>query len=147
MKDPLFCVCKKPVLIALALILLVCPSIDTMPVSAQAQEQRIEITIRDSTFLRTKTMPIHPGFPTVIVIRNEDNIRHGFTSSMLTGLSIHSEGEGIESYGKGIDGFYVGPGRTLMIRFITQHQGQFTFQCDLHPDLKGEIYLLEVPVA
>lgn len=147
MTNPLSGVCRKPLLMSFALILLACPSIDTMPVAAQTREQRIEITIRDSTFLRTKTMPIHPGFPTVIVIRNEDNIRHGFTSSMLAGLSVHSEGEGIESYGKGIDGFYVGPGKTLMIRFITQQQGQFTFQCDLHPDLKGEIYLLEVPVA
>jgi hypothetical protein len=147
MKDPLFCVCKKPVLITLALILLVCPSIETMPVSAQAQEQRIEITIRDSTFIRTKTMPIHPGFPTVIVIRNEDDVRHGFTSPMLAGLSVHAEGDGIESYGKGIDGFYIGPHKTLTIQFITQHQGQFTFECDLHRDLKGEIYLLEVPVA
>lgn len=147
MTNPLSGVCRKPLLMSFALILLACPSIDTMPVAAQTREQRIEITIRDSTFLRTKTMPIHPGFPTVIVIRNEDNIRHGFTSPMLTGLSIHGEGEGIESYGKGIDGFYVGPGKTLTIRFITQHQGQFTFQCDLHPDLKGEVYLLEVPVA
>ena len=147
MKNPWSCVCRKPLLIGLMLIPLVCPWVDRLLLAVEAQEQRIEITIRDSTFLRTKTMPIHPGFPTVIFIRNEDNIRHGFTSSMLAGLSVHSEGEGIESYGKGIDGFYVGPGKTLMIRFITQQQGQFTFQCDLHPDLKGEIYLLEVPVA
>ncbi len=127
--------------------LLICPWGDGGSSASGVQEQRIEITIRDSTFLRTKTAPIHPGFPIVIVIRNEDNIRHGFTSSMLAGLSIHGEGEGIESYGKGIEGFYIGPGKTLTIRFITQHQGRFTFQCDLHPDLKGEIYLLEVPVA
>ena len=128
-------------------LLLICPWADESSSAWGAQEQRIEITIRDSTFVRTKTAPIHPGFPTVIVIRNEDNIRHGFTSPMLAGLSVHGEGEGIESYGKGIDGFYVGPGKTLMIRFIAQHQGRFMFQCDLHPDLKGEIYLLEVPVA
>ena len=127
--------------------LLICPWADESSSASGAQEQRIEITIRDSTFVRTKTAPIHPGFPTEIVIRNEDHIRHGFTSSMLAGLSVHGEGEGIESYGKGIDGFYVGPGKTLIIRFIAQHQGRFTFQCDLHPDLKGEIYLLEVPVA
>ncbi len=126
---------------------LTCLWVDDSSQASGAQEQRIEITIRDNTFLRTKTAPIHPGFPIVIVIRNEDNIRHGFTSSMLTGLAVHSEGEGIESYGKGIDGFYVGPGKTLTIRFIAQQQGRFTFQCDLHRDLKGEIYLLEVPIA
>ena len=147
MKNPVSCVGSKPVLIGLMLALLVCPWADRTSSAVEPQEQRIEITIRDSIFLVTKTMPIHPGFPTVIVIRNEDNVRHGFMSSMLAGLSVHGEGEGIESYGKGIEGFYVGPGKTLIIRFITQHQGQFTFQCDLHTDLKGEIYLLEVPVA
>ncbi|HET6674125.1 MAG TPA: hypothetical protein VFG71_02235 [Nitrospiraceae bacterium] len=147
MTNALFYLCRKPVLISFALTLLVFPWPEAMLWAVEVREQRIEITIRDSTFLRTKTMPIHPGFPTVIAIRNEDNIRHGFTSSMLSGLSIHGEGEDIEAYGKGIDGFYVAPGKTLTIRFITQHHGQFTFQCDLHPDLKGEIYLLEVPVA
>ena len=147
MGNPLSGVWKTPVLISVALIIPTGPWIETSAPAVEVREQRIVITIRDSTFLRTKTMPIHPGFPTVIVIRNEDNIRHGFTSSMLAGLSIHGEGEGIESYGKGIDGFYVGPGKTLLIRFITQHHGQFTFECDLHRGLKGEIYILEVPVA
>ncbi|MEX5217401.1 MAG: cupredoxin domain-containing protein [Nitrospira sp.] len=147
MNNPMSCVGNKLVLMALMFAFLVCPWADRISSAVEPHDQRIEITIRDSTFLVTKTMPIHPGFPTVIVIRNEDKVRHGFMSSMLAGLSVHGEGEGIESYGKGIEGFYVGPGRTLTVRFITQHQGQFTFQCDLHSDLKGEIYLLEVPVA
>lgn len=146
MTNPLFSVGRKPALISL-LALLIVPCMGVMPTAADVQEQRIEITIRDNTFLRTKTVPIHTGFPTIIVIRNEDDVRHGFTSSMLTGLTVHAEGDGIESYGKGIDGFYIGPHKTLTIRFITQHQGQFSFECDLHRDLKGEIYLLEVPVA
>jgi hypothetical protein len=146
MTNPLFSVGRNPALISL-LALLVLPCMGVIPTAADAQEQRIEITIRDNTFIRTKTVPSHTGLPTVIVIRNEDEVRHGFTSSMLTGLSVHAEGDGIESYGKGIDGFYIGPHKTLTIRFITPHQGQFTFECDLHRDLKGEIYLLEVPVA
>jgi hypothetical protein len=147
MANPLSGVWKRPVLISVALLILAGPWMNMSSLAVEVQEQRIEITIRDNTFLRTKTVPIHTGFPTVIVIRNEDGVRHGFTSSMLAGLSVHAEGDGIESYGKGIDGFYIGPHKTLTIRFITQHQGQFTFECDLHRDLKGEIYLLEVPVA
>jgi len=147
MRNSLFSGWAKLIVIGVLSPVLICSWADESSPASGAQEQRIEITIRDNTFVRTKTAPIHPGFPTVIVIRNEDNIRHGFTSAMLAGLSVHGEGEGIESYGKGIDGFYVGPGKTLTIRFIAQHQGRFTFQCDLHPDLKGEIYLLEVPVA
>lgn len=127
MKHPLPSVWRKLVFIGVLSPLLAWSWDSDRSLALDAQEQQIEITIRDSAFIRTKTMPIRPGFPTVIVIRNVDNIRHGFTSSMLAGLSVHSEGEGIESYGKGIDGFYVGPGETLMIRFITQQQGRFTF--------------------
>lgn len=109
-----------------------------------AQEQRIEIVIRESAFLLTKPAPIRRGFPTVIVLRNEDIIRHGFASPMLFGLLVHGEGEGIASYGKGVEGFYVDPGKTLVIRFTTERPGSYTFRCDLHPQMKGEFLMLEV---
>jgi hypothetical protein len=57
-------------------------------------EQRVEITIQDSTFLKTKTTQIRAELPLVSVIHNDDKIRHGFTSAMLKGLAV--EGEGIE---------------------------------------------------
>jgi hypothetical protein len=109
-----------------------------------AQEQRLEIVMRDSAFLLTKPAPIRPGLPTVIVLRNEDIIRHGFTSPMLFGLLVHAEGEGIASYGKGVEGFYVDPGKTLVIRFTTERPGSHPFRCDLHPQMKGEFLMLEV---
>ncbi len=109
-----------------------------------AQEQRIEIVIRDSAFLLTKPAPIRPGLSTIIVLRNEDIIRHGFTSPMLFGLLVHAEGEGIASYGKGIEGVYVDPGKTLVIRFTTERPGSHPFRCDLHPQMKGEFLMLEV---
>lgn len=111
------------------------------------QEQRIEITIRDSTYLKTKTTPIGAELPVSIVIHNEDTIRHGFTSPMMTGLAVEGEGEGIEFYGRGIDGVHIGPGKTVTLRMLVPSQGTFTFHCDLHSDMKGELYLLEVPVA
>jgi hypothetical protein len=112
-----------------------------------AQEQRIEIVIRESTFLLTKPAPIRLGLPTIIVLRNEDIIRHGFTSPMLFGLLVHAEGEGITSYGKGVEGFYVDPGKTLVIRFTTERPGSYSFRCDLHPQMKGEFLMLEVPAV
>jgi hypothetical protein len=110
-------------------------------------EQRIEITIQDSTFLKTKTMPIRAELPVVMVIRNDDTIRHGFTSPMLKGLAVEGEGEGIEFYGRGVDGVHIGPGKTVMLRLVVPHQGGFPFHCDLHSDMQGEVYLLDVPVA
>lgn len=109
-----------------------------------AQEQRIDIVIRDSTFMLTKPSPVRPGLPAVIVLRNEDEIRHGFTSSMLYGLLVHAEGEGVVSYGKGLEGFYVDPKKTLTVRFTMQTAGKYSFRCDLHPQMKGEFLMLDV---
>lgn len=118
-------------------------ALETMP----AQEPRIEIVIRDSTYLRTKTTPVHAGMPIVLVVRNEDPIPHGFSSPMFTGLPVTIEAGGIEVFGRGIDGLHVAPGQTAVIRLTHGQQGKMTFRCDLHPNLEGELYLLDVPVG
>jgi hypothetical protein len=110
-------------------------------------EQRIELTIRDSTYLKTKTMAIRPELPVTIVIHNEDTVRHGFTSPLLSGLYVEGEGEGIEFFGRGLQGIHIGPGKTAELRLVVPSQGSFPFHCDLHTDMKDELYLLQVPVA
>jgi hypothetical protein len=112
-----------------------------------AQEPRIEIAIRNSTYMSTKTMPIRAGMPMVLVVRNEDPIPHGFTSPMFAGLPVTVEAGGIEVFGRGIDGLHVAPGETAVIRLTPSQQGKMTFRCDLHPNLEGELYLLDVPVG
>lgn len=111
------------------------------------QEQRAEIVIRNYEFLLTQPASIRLNLPTVIILRNQDIVRHGFTSPMLAQLMVQGEGEGIASYGKGIEGFYMDPGKTLVIRFVPERAGKYSFTCDLHPNMKGELYLLEVPAA
>ena len=136
-------------LISMALVAVSLPtfSADT-PSPAQAlPEQRIEIVIRDYDFQLLKPAPIQPGLPAVIILRNQDIIRHGFYSSMLTGIFVQGEGEGVAAYGKGVEGFYVEPGKTLVIRFNNQRPGKYSFRCDLHPNMKGEAYVMEVPAA
>lgn len=112
-----------------------------------ADEQRIEIVIRNYEFQLTQPVPIRRDRPTIIILRNQDIVRHGFTSPALAGLLIHGEGEGIASYGKGVEGFYVDPGKTLVLRFTTERPGNFAFKCDLHPQMKGEFFLIEIPTA
>ena len=112
-----------------------------------AQEQRIEIVIRDYEFQLTQPGQIRMHMPTVIILRNQDIIRHGFASPMLMHLMVQGEGEGIAAYGKGVEGFYVDAGKTLVVRFIPERSGKYSFKCDLHPQMKGELYLLEVPAA
>jgi FtsP/CotA-like multicopper oxidase with cupredoxin domain len=116
------------------------------PAIAQ-QEQRVEIVIRNYEFQLTHPAPIRLHQPTIIILRNQDIVRHGFASPMLMQLMVQGEGEGIAAYGKGVEGFYVDPGKTLVVRFVPERSGKYSFRCDLHPKMNGELYLLEVPAA
>jgi hypothetical protein len=110
-------------------------------------EQRIEILIRDSKFVLPQQRGLVFGLPTVVIVRNQDIIPHGFTSPMLSSMQVTGEGKGITAYGKGIEGFHVNPGKTLVIRFTSERQERYEFRCDLHPKMKGEIFLLEMRTA
>ena len=111
------------------------------------REQRIELVIEDRTFFLATGGPIEVGSPVEIVVENRDKVRHGFTSPMLFGLLVSGEDDQIVTYGKGVEGFYVNPGKTLVIRFSTERPGSFPFHCDLHERMKGELYVLEVPTV
>ena len=111
------------------------------------QEQRVEIVIRNYEFQLSQPAPIRLHQPTIIILRNQDIVRHGFASPMLLQLMVQGEGEGVASYGKGIEGFYVDAGKTLLVRFVPERPGKYSFRCDLHPKMTGELYLLEIPAA
>ncbi len=92
-----------------------------------------------------KPTPIRIGTPTVITLRNEDNVQHGFISPMLGGLLVRVEGEGITAWGKDVEGFHVDPGKTLTIRFTPERLGTLPFQCDIHREMKeGELLYLDI---
>ena len=111
------------------------------------QQQRIEIVIQDKTFLLSSAVPIQVGQHIELNVRNEDHVRHGFASASLLGLLVSGEDDQIVTYGKGVEGFYVNPGKTLIIRFDAERPGSIPFHCDLHQHMKGELYVLEVPTA
>lgn len=67
-----------------------------VPDATPVQERRIEIAIRDSVYVCTKTMPVLAGVPTLLVIRNEDPVQHGFVSPVFAALYIRLDWEGIE---------------------------------------------------
>ena len=134
-------------LVALSTIVTISTQFDRTTMAQAPPDQRVEIVIRDYAFEVMRPAPVRPGLPTVIILRNQDIIRHGFTSQMLMGMLVQGEGEGIATYGKGVEGFYVDPGKTLVIRFTNDRPGKYNFSCDLHPNMKGELYVLEVPTA
>lgn len=113
-----------------------------VPTGAQT-EQVVEVTIKDSTFL-TKQMPLQLNVPTLILVRNEDEIRHDFGSSMFQRTMTRAESGGVIPYGRGIEGVYLDPGKEVSLRFTIERPGRFEFTCSIHPQMKGELLLLTV---
>jgi hypothetical protein len=114
-------------------------------VQSEAQsEQRIDVTIKDYTFVLTKQIPLRLGVPTVISIRNVDRERHDFGSAMFDGVSTKVESGGVISYGRGIGGVYLDSKRDAVIRFTLERPGRYEFRCSIHPNMKGELLLLNV---
>ncbi|RMH35858.1 MAG: hypothetical protein D6690_07755 [Nitrospirae bacterium] len=135
-------------LILVAMIAIFLSFSGTAAVQSQVlEEQRIEILIQNSEFVLTQPRGMQLGLPTVIILRNQDIIQHGFTSPMMVGMFIKGEAEGMTAYGKGIEGFYVNPDKTLVLRFTPERQGRYEFRCDLHPNMKGEVFLMEMSTA
>jgi hypothetical protein len=119
---------------------------DEMP-SPGPHEQRIEVLMRNYDFVLAEPAPLRFGVPTVIILRNQDIVSHGFASSALAQLPIEAEGEGLRVHGAGIQGFHIDPGKTLAIHLVAQRSSRLTFHCDLHPQMKGELFVLEIPAA
>ena len=117
------------------------------PVAQPADVQRIEITIQEYSFMLGKPGTVRLGVPTAIILRNQDIVRHGFTAPVFAQLALSMEGEGVSAYGTGIEGVYVDPGKTLVIYFTPERGGNYSFRCDLHQQMKGELYTLELPSA
>ncbi|MBI4003010.1 MAG: hypothetical protein HY348_14665 [Nitrospira defluvii] len=137
-------------IILLALLFVPIPPLSQSAEEAPAQtqsEQRIELLMRNYDFILTHPLPIRFGVPTVIILRNQDIVAHGFQSSALPLLKIRAHGEGLAAYGTGIEGFHIDPGKTLAVHFVPERSGHLTFHCDLHPQMKGELFLLEIPAA
>lgn len=133
--------------LALGLVLLAGAGIDAGPRAQGQPEQTVEIIIRDSAFSQSQVTRMQMDAPTVIILRNQDKTRHGFTSEMFKGMLVKGEGDGVIAYGKGVEGFYVDPGKTLTLRFTLAKPGSYAFRCDLHPAMKGELYMLELRTA
>ena len=121
-----------------------CLVVGLLAQSAAQPEQRIDVTIQDYTFVLTKQIPLRLGVPTVISIRNVDRERHDFGSAMFDGISTKVEGGGLISYGRGIGGVFLDPKREAAIRFTLDRPGRYEFRCSIHPNMRGELLLLNV---
>jgi hypothetical protein len=150
MRNPMKMTHSVKALFVSAMLVAVCLPVldaDAQSPSQGLPEQRIEIFIRDYDFQFVMPTPIQPGLPTFLIIRNEGKVRHGFYSSMFFGILVQGEGEGVAAYGKGVEGFYVDPGKELVVRLNNQPAGRYPFGCDLHPSMKGEMFVMAIPAS
>jgi hypothetical protein len=111
--------------------------------SADQASGKLEILIKNFKY-EYQGGVLNPNEAATIILRNADKVRHGFTSPLLETLDLRVETETGISYGKGIRGVYIEPGGMVRLEFIPKQPGKFTFQCDLHPSMKGELLLLSI---
>jgi plastocyanin len=109
-------------------------------------EQKVEVTIKDSAFVATG-VTLMPGVPIMVTIANRDRIRHDFSSVVLQGHFTQVEGNGVIVHGQGIEGAYLEPGKDAVIRFTTERPGRFEFRCTIHPTMRGELLVMNVGAA
>lgn len=64
--------------------------------------QRIEVKIKDYTFMTTQALPLMPNAPTVIEIRNDDDVRHDFGSMLFERSTTEIESSGVTAYGRAL---------------------------------------------
>jgi len=120
-----------------------CLSLALLAQAAAQPEQRIEVTIKDFTFV-TRQVPLMLDAPTLIAIKNEDSVRHDFGSLVFQGSMARVENAGAIAYGRGLEGVFLDPGREAAIRFTIERPGRYEFKCSIHPQMKGELLLLSV---
>jgi plastocyanin len=112
-----------------------------LPQAIAQSEQQIIVTIRNYMF-ETTQMPLQLHVPTVIHLRNADDVRHDFGSLVFEGSHTRVEGPTSISYGKGIGGVYIEPGGEVSIRFTIDSPGRYQFKCSIHEGMEGEILLM-----
>jgi len=123
--------------------------------AAAAGKELAELTIQ----VTIKKMEFHvTGYgrernPTAIVVRNEDGVTHGFYSPLFKDTPVRLEGDGYQVAGKDGPSFRVDPGKTMTLHFtkgsatapltMMSPLMRHVIWCDMHPDVKGELFIIE----
>ncbi|MDE3018585.1 MAG: hypothetical protein KGI53_06170 [Nitrospirota bacterium] len=131
---------------AVAVIGSAVPSMIGPSMALAAEPHKIEVVIKDKSYKVTGASM--PGELTSITIRNEDTIEHGFTSPLLFDVPVKMEGEGVYLKGKGVRAYHIRAGKSITLTFTKGstkdvETQRIPFWCDMHPDMKGELFLVE----
>ncbi|CUQ65613.1 cupredoxin domain-containing protein [Candidatus Nitrospira inopinata] len=119
----------------------------------EAPPSKVEITIRDRQHGYETVGITMPSHDTIIVVRNQDSVTHGFASALFKDIPVKVEG-GTEVRGKQFRSFHVDAGKTMTLRFATAPSNfdpltggaesiRHALWCDIHPEVKGELFVIE----
>ncbi len=120
-------------------------------VTAAEPAKKIEIVAKDKEW-KVSGYALKDA-PTELVVRNEDTVTHGFNSSLFKAVKVKVEGDGYLAKGKGANVYRVDPGKTMILHFSKPDTGSdegsdtYAFWCDLHPHMKGEMFVLSLKGA
>ncbi len=144
--------------VPLALAALTLPGMGTNTVYAQAKgigapPSKVEITIKDRQHGYETVGITMPSHDTIIVVHNMDTVPHGFASNLFKDVRVRVEG-GSEVRGKKFTSYHVEPGKTMTLHFATAPSNfdpktggaesvRHALWCDIHPEVKGELYVIE----
>ena len=116
--------------------------------AAEPSSKKIEIVAKDKEWkVSGYTLK---DTPTEIVVRNEDTVTHGFNSSLFKDVKVKVAGDGYPAKGKGPNVYRVDPGKMMILHFSKPDTGKdegsdtYSFWCDMHPNMKGEMFVLSV---
>jgi hypothetical protein len=118
-----------------------------------APPSKVEIIIKDRQHGYETAGFTMPSQDTIIVVRNQDSVTHGFASKLFKDIPVKVEG-GTEIRGKQFKSFHVDAGKTMTLRFATAHSNfdpmtggaesvRHALWCDIHPEVKGELFVIE----
>ncbi len=118
-----------------------------------APPSKVEITIKDRQHGYETAGFTMPSQETIIVVRNQDSVTHGFASALFKDIPVKVEG-GTEIRGKQFKSFHVDAGKTMTLRFATAPSNfdpmtggaesvRHALWCDIHPEVKGELFVIE----
>ena len=119
----------------------------------EAPPSKVEITIKDRQHGYETVGMTMPSQDTIIIVRNQDSVTHGFASKLFKDIPVKVEG-GTEVRGKQFKSFHVDAGKTMTLRFSTAPSSfdpktggaesmRHALWCDIHPDVKGELFVIE----
>ncbi|MBI4401127.1 MAG: hypothetical protein HY581_05800 [Nitrospirae bacterium] len=146
--------------VPMALAAMMLPGGEPNPVYAaekgamSASPHKMEITIRDREHGYETVGLTTPSADTTIVVRNQDTVTHGFASTLFKEVPVRMEGEGTEVRGKTLKSYHVDPGKAMTLHFSTMpskfdtvtgiaETARYVIWCDIHPEVKGELYIIE----